>query len=157
MKKIGSTKHHGTIITFQPDPTIFPTATFDFKRVVDHLRQQAYLVKGLRITIIDAREAGRKSKDDETFYLRDLGLEAPSMSFYFEGGLISLVRFRQTICRSRCTKIFSMSKRPPTTTIRDRRSRAPVRRRYFLAHFAFCQQHLHAPKAACMSPVSRQL
>src|SRR5690242_17457606 len=58
VKKIGSTKMQGTIVSFQPDATIFPDTNFDFKKVVNHLRQQAYLVKGLRITVIDARGAG---------------------------------------------------------------------------------------------------
>lgn len=94
VKKIGSTKNNGTIITFQPDPTIFPDTNFSFKRIVNHLRQQAYLVKGLRISILDASALDAKEiKDTETFYIRDLSLDIPSMSFYFEGGLVSLVRF----------------------------------------------------------------
>lgn len=97
VKKIGSSKLHGTIITFEPDPEIFATGdnkiVFDFDRVVHHMRQQAYLVKGLKISVIDLREATNKVKDTETFYLRDLGIEVPSMSFYFDGGLMSLIRF----------------------------------------------------------------
>ncbi len=92
VKQIGKTKNRGTIITFQPDPTIFPITDFSFERVVTHMRQQAYLVKSTRISIIDLREAG-KVADTEAFYMRELGLNAPSMSFYFEGGLVSLVRF----------------------------------------------------------------
>ncbi len=92
VKKIGASKARGTIITFQPDPSIFPDTNFSFERIVTHLRQQAYLVKGLRISVIDAREVPKVS-DTEVVYIRELGLEAPSMSFYFEGGLISLVRF----------------------------------------------------------------
>jgi DNA gyrase subunit B len=93
VKKIGTTKNHGTIITFEPDTIIFPDINFNFDRVVDHLRQQAYLVKGLRISVLDAREYTGKIKSDEVFYLADLGLDVPSMSFYFEGGLLSLVSF----------------------------------------------------------------
>lgn len=92
VKKVGSTKNNGTVIAFKPDPTIFPDTNFDFKRVVNHLRQQAYLVKGLRISIIDAREEA-EIDFESAFYIRDMGLEVPSMSFYFEGGLMSLVRF----------------------------------------------------------------
>ena len=94
VKKIGSTKLSGSIITFEPDAEIFKEGTdFDFNRVVQHMRQQAYLVKGLKISIIDLRNSKNKVKDTETFYIRDLGLEAPAMSFYFDGGLISLIRF----------------------------------------------------------------
>ncbi len=93
VKKIGNTQWNGTVITFEPDVEIFKEVKFDWNKVVSHLRQQAYLVKGLRITIIDLRESKEKVKDTDTFYIRDLGLDAPSMSFYFEGGLMSLIRF----------------------------------------------------------------
>ncbi|MEK7635080.1 MAG: DNA topoisomerase subunit B [Patescibacteria group bacterium] len=94
VKKVGSTKMSGSIITFEPDAEIFKEGTtFDFEKVVHHMRQQAYLVKGLKISLIDLREAEGKVKDTEVFYLRDLGLEAPSTSFYFDGGLMSLIRF----------------------------------------------------------------
>ena len=100
VKKIGKTENNGTIITFQPDGTIFKdTTTFDMKTVVDRLRQQAYLVKSLRITIIDARslDGSALGKDGvidttKTFWFKELGFEAPSTTFYFEGGLQSLVR-----------------------------------------------------------------
>jgi DNA gyrase subunit B len=93
VKKVGSSKLHGTIISFQPDPTIFSEVVYDWDRMVNHLRGQAYLVKGLRIRVIDAREVKEKIDTDKIFYLSELGLEAPSKSFYFEGGLLSLVRY----------------------------------------------------------------
>ncbi len=93
VKRVGSTKHSGTIITFEPDIEIFKEIDFDWNRVVAHLRQQAYLVKGLKISTLDLREAKEKIKDTETFYLKDLKIDAPSISFYFEGGLMSLIRF----------------------------------------------------------------
>jgi len=99
VKKVSSSKQHGTIITFTPDEEIFKQVKFDWNTIIGHLRQQAYLVKGLRIDIIDAREwdpitggKGKKS-DDDMFWFSDLSLEVPSTTFYFEGGLVSLVRF----------------------------------------------------------------
>jgi DNA gyrase subunit B len=93
VKKVGSSKAHGTIITFEPDKEIFKEGVqFSWDRVVSHLRQQAYLVKNLRITIIDAREHVGKLNLDDTYYFSDLGFEVPSYTFYFEGGLVSLVR-----------------------------------------------------------------
>lgn len=92
VKKIGSSDAHGTIITFEADPTIFQEVKYDWPRIVSHLRQQAYLVKGTRITVIDARSL-ETLKAPGVYWLRDLGLEVPSMSFYFEGGLRSLVSF----------------------------------------------------------------
>ncbi len=96
VKKVGSSKLHGTIISFKPDEEIFKLAKFDLETVLNHLRQQAYLVKGLRIDILDAREwDGEKGKKDfnDIFWFRELELEIPSTTYYFEGGLISLVKF----------------------------------------------------------------
>ena len=100
VKKVGSSKMHGTIITFSPDPEIFKEGTkFSWNTVVNHLRQQAYLVKGLRISIIDAREMdadtlfNKKFSLDDAYWFADLGFEVPSYSFYFEGGLMSLVKY----------------------------------------------------------------
>ncbi len=106
VKKVGASKLQGTIITFNADPIIFNEIKYDFKRIVSHLRQQAYLVKNLHITVIDARptedEAKEMSeKDVQKFlgtlegkqYLSDIHLEVPRMCFFFEGGLRSLVAF----------------------------------------------------------------
>jgi len=50
---------------------------FNWRTILDHLRQQAYLTKGVKITIFDERNKEKPSK---------------SYSFYFEGGLISFVK-----------------------------------------------------------------
>ncbi|MHB8860330.1 MAG: DNA topoisomerase subunit B [Minisyncoccota bacterium] len=93
VKKIGTTKEHGTIVIFKPDITIFKEGIeWNLEKIVSHLRQQAYLVKGVRIGIIDARNAVGAS-ETETLFLREQGLNAPSTTFYFEGGLKSLVAF----------------------------------------------------------------
>ena len=76
VKKIGDSKRHGTKITFSPDPQIFSEIKFDDKTILDHLRQQAYLTKGVRINVFDRREK------IPVFY-----------GFYFEGGLLSFVKF----------------------------------------------------------------
>ena len=91
VKKIGSSNLHGTVVTFEPDAAIFPEIQFDFNRVVNHMRQQAYLVRGLRITIIDAREFQGELDLADVFYVRELELDLPSQTFYFEGGLSSLI------------------------------------------------------------------
>lgn len=97
VKKIGPSKFQGTIITFQADPSIFPDTTYDFKKIVNHLRQQAYLVKALRLSVIDARELDEKTQKKLELrglhYLSDVHLEVPHQHFYFEGGLRSLVAF----------------------------------------------------------------
>jgi DNA gyrase subunit B len=93
VKQIGKTKHTGTVTFFQPDVTIFKDGiNWNWDKIVSHVRQQAYLVKGTRISVVDAREVGMVDSED-VVYVRELGLEVPSMTFYFENGLRSLVAF----------------------------------------------------------------
>jgi len=74
IKKEEATTETGTSITFYPDPTIFKESIeFDYDWVVDYLRHQSYLTKGVKTTVIDER-TGRRC------------------SFYFEGGIQSYVR-----------------------------------------------------------------
>jgi DNA gyrase subunit B len=93
VKRIGSSDKHGTITVFEADPSIFQVIEYNFDRIVAHMRQQAYLVRGMRICIMDLRGLS-KVNDEDVFYLRELGLDAPSTTFYFEGGLRSLVSFQ---------------------------------------------------------------
>ncbi len=79
VKAVGKTKETGTTITFQPDPEIFTVLDFDLETMYSHLRQQAYLTRGTRVTVIDSRTV--KQKED-----------APQYSFYFEGGIKSYVK-----------------------------------------------------------------
>ncbi len=94
VKKVGPSKKTGTIISFEPDPEIFPEIKFDFEKIVSHMRQQAYLVKGLRIRVSDEREE-----------------EKHSMTFYFEGGLVSLVKFENEHQKPIHKNIFYIEKK----------------------------------------------
>ena len=70
----GSPRESGTSITFYPDPSIFKeTTTFDYNWVSNYARHQAYLTKGILITVTDERTDQRES-------------------FYFEGGIKSYVK-----------------------------------------------------------------
>ena len=75
LKKIGKTNRvTGTSITFYPDPTIFKeTVDFDYKWVVNYLRHQSYLTKGVFTSVRDERTQERQA-------------------FYFEGGIRSYVK-----------------------------------------------------------------
>ena len=75
LKKIGKTDRvTGTSITFYPDPTIFKeTVDFDYKWVVNYLRHQSYLTKGVFTSVQDERTQERQA-------------------FYFEGGIRSYVK-----------------------------------------------------------------
>src|SRR3989339_262846 len=112
VKKIGASKLHGTIITFEPDAEIFKDIKFDWNTVVNHIRQQAYLVRKLKISIIDAREWDDQKglNDEDVFFFRELELELPSVSFYFEGGLVSLVKYYNKFQKPVQNNIFYVEK-----------------------------------------------
>lgn len=88
VKAIKKSKGTGTTITFKPDQTIFSTTTFDFEKIVDYCRQQAYLTKGLLIQLFDARETLSWKPNKKSF-----SLPRRTHQFYFEGGIASYVRY----------------------------------------------------------------
>ncbi|MGM9813426.1 MAG: DNA topoisomerase (ATP-hydrolyzing) subunit B [Candidatus Enteromonas sp.] len=56
LKRIGDQEGVGTLVTFQPDPTIFTETTiFNYETIRNHLRQMAFLNGGIAITLIDER------------------------------------------------------------------------------------------------------
>jgi DNA gyrase subunit B len=75
LSNLGKTdRSQGTYITFHPDPTIFKeTIEFDYKWIVNYLRHQAYLTKGVYTAVINEITNERQA-------------------FYFEGGIQSYVR-----------------------------------------------------------------
>jgi DNA gyrase subunit B len=71
---VGKSTRTGTKITFYPDETIFKEGVeFDYEWVVDYLRHQAYLTKGIYVAVFDERTGEREA-------------------FYFEGGIQSYVK-----------------------------------------------------------------
>jgi DNA gyrase subunit B len=92
VEKVGSSDKTGTIVQFKPDDEIFETTEFDWQQVISYMRQQAYLVPGLWVEVIDAREHEDDFDENESFYLDDQALPVTSQTYYFEGGLKSLVR-----------------------------------------------------------------
>jgi DNA gyrase subunit B len=111
VKQVAKSKLNGTVVTFKPDAEIFKEGTeFTWETIVTHLRQQAYLVKGLRIHVIDARAHTEKLDLDGLTYMYDLGYESPSQSFYFEGGLKSLVKHYNEFAKPIHKNIFYIEK-----------------------------------------------
>ncbi|MEK7606793.1 MAG: DNA topoisomerase (ATP-hydrolyzing) subunit B [Patescibacteria group bacterium] len=95
VKAEGTARGTGTTIIFKPDAQIFPEIAFNWQTILDHLRQQAYLTKGISLTVIDERE--KKA--------------APyRYGFYFEGGIASFVRFLNHNKEKRHDSIFYASK-----------------------------------------------
>ncbi|MDO8529548.1 MAG: DNA topoisomerase (ATP-hydrolyzing) subunit B [bacterium] len=83
VKPVGKASTTGTTITFEPDPEIFPEIKFNWNKILEYIRQQAYLTKGTKIIIEDLREVS--GKDDE--------YKAKNYGFYFDGGIVSFVKF----------------------------------------------------------------
>ena len=75
-KAVGTTKKTGTVITFKPDATIFTELEFNWGKILDRLRQQSYLTKGITININDERPGHRQKK----------------YKFHFEGGIKSYIK-----------------------------------------------------------------
>src|SRR3989338_705934 len=94
VKAVGGARGTGTIITFQADKTIFETLDYDWNTILDHLRQQTYLTKGVRIDIVDKRQRGKSQ----------------SYGFYFEGGVKSYVRHLNHSKEAQHPSIFYVNK-----------------------------------------------
>ena len=78
VKKVGVCKGTGTAVTFEPDAEIFKEIKLEWPRILERMRQQAYLTKSIRITALDQREEN--------------GSLHTTHSFYFDGGIKSFVR-----------------------------------------------------------------
>ncbi|MBK7149663.1 MAG: DNA topoisomerase (ATP-hydrolyzing) subunit B [Bacteroidetes bacterium] len=80
VKEVGSTDYRGTVVTFQPDATIFTSTIYSFDTLAARLRELAFLNKGINLTITDERE-----KDENGNF--------KSIHFFSEGGLIEFVKY----------------------------------------------------------------
>lgn len=76
LKELGTTDRHGTTVTFLPDKEIFEDTVFDYATIKQRLREMAFLTKGLRISLTDKREDGKKTD-----------------SFHYEGGIMEYVSY----------------------------------------------------------------
>lgn len=95
-KAVGPAKGNGTKITFKADPTIFSVTEYNLKTILDHLRQQAYLTKGIRIIICDERSP---EKSEQLCY-----------QFYFEGGIKSYIKHINHLVEPKHSNIFYIEK-----------------------------------------------
>ncbi|MDN7144723.1 DNA topoisomerase IV subunit B [Liquorilactobacillus mali] len=67
LRKIGKTKKtNGTTVTFKPDETIFTTTKYNYDTLAERLRESAFLLKGVKITITDER-----TEQEDIFYFED--------------------------------------------------------------------------------------
>ena len=92
VKVIGKSERNGTVIRFKADSQIFPEIKYNWNKILDYLRYQAYLTKGIRIVLEDWREATHPdagTKGQPAF----LDYKIRRFSVYFDSGIVSLVKF----------------------------------------------------------------
>ncbi len=94
VKVIGKSKKTGTTQIFLPDDSIFTVTEFNWKTIVSHLRQQAYLTKGIKINIYDERNI----KDKKVY------------KYYFEGGIASYIKHLNKNNEVKQQNVFYVSK-----------------------------------------------
>ncbi|MED1408179.1 DNA topoisomerase IV subunit B [Bacillus paramycoides] len=70
LEKIGKTKESGTTMHFKPDTTIFSTTNYNYETLCERLRESAFLLKGMKISIKDERN------DLEDVFHYETGIEA---------------------------------------------------------------------------------
>jgi DNA gyrase subunit B len=80
VREIGTTDYRGTIVTFQPDLSIFQVGEYNFDTLAARLRELAYLNKGIRLTLTDER----RTNEDGSFV---------SETWYSEKGLVEFVKY----------------------------------------------------------------
>ncbi len=94
VKPVGKAPHSGTTITFKADSSIFSVTEYNWEIIIERLRQQAYLTKGIHITVVDKREEK----------------QSIPYVYYFEGGVASYVRFLNRKKEPKHDQVFYMEK-----------------------------------------------
>ncbi len=80
VKEVGKTEITGTVVTFQPDTTIFTVSEYKYETVASRMRELAFLNAGIRLKLIDHREQDENGED-------------LSEDFFSEGGLKEFVTY----------------------------------------------------------------
>ena len=63
LEKVGKTRAgSGTTVTFKPDPAIFSTTVYDYNTLAIRLREAAFLLKGVKLSLTDKRPGQEKSE-----------------------------------------------------------------------------------------------
>ena len=74
LKKVKKVNYTGSKIRFKPNPTIFTTVKFDYKLILEHIRESAFLLSGIKFNIEDEK-TGKKE------------------SLHYEDGLLAFLKF----------------------------------------------------------------
>ena len=74
---LGDTRRTGTTVHFKPDPSVFTTTVYQYDTIKTRIRESAFLIKGLKMTLKDKRSG-------------------KSESFQYENGISEYVAFLTT-------------------------------------------------------------
>jgi DNA gyrase subunit B len=96
--EIGTAIGTGTTTIFKPDPTIFETTEFKYDILVNRLRELAFLNKGVKIILMDARSG-------------------VSDTFHYEGGIVQFVQYLNEGKTPVNDKVIYFEKQKDTTDV----------------------------------------
>lgn len=91
---VGKATGTGTTQIWKADDSIFTVTDYDWQTIIDHIRQQAYLTKGIKLNCYDERDPKNKK----------------SHKFYFEGGIASYIRHLNNGHEVKQEKVFYVHK-----------------------------------------------
>ncbi len=100
LKKLGTSKKRGTVVTFWPDPTVFEEVEFRAQTLVERLREMAFLNRGLEIRFRDERVQ-----------------PVLENNFKFTGGIVDFVRHLNTAKEPLFKRVVSFEERSATSEI----------------------------------------
>ncbi|MDR3091946.1 MAG: DNA topoisomerase (ATP-hydrolyzing) subunit B [Clostridiales bacterium] len=89
LTETGETSETGTYVRFKPDAEIFDETIFDFDTLRRHMRETAFLTKGLKINLTDLRETPAREK-----------------TYHYEGGIKQFVEYLNASKTSAHDKVF---------------------------------------------------
>lgn len=75
LEVLGNTKKHGTLVRFMPDSRIFSTTEFKPEIIANHIKESAYLLKGVKFSLYDEKTQEKVEfcyEDGIKAYIRDL-------------------------------------------------------------------------------------
>jgi len=106
---------HGTRVTLYPDKEIFESIGFDWMTMMSHFRQQAYLTKGIKISI----------QDNRCLELGGHETRRRSYTFHFTGGIATYVKYLNRHKESKQEEVFYVDKE--MVPVGERRRKDPIK------------------------------
>ncbi len=90
LRALGNAKRNGTIVHFKPDASIFSTTVFNYPTLAERLKESAYLIKNLKVVLIDERSKQKELyqyPDGILTYIEDVNHARQTLhdTVFFEG------------------------------------------------------------------------